>query len=78
MESFEVFSWWYFRNIWKEHCSTIHICSPFNDTCGKCTIVWNAFTYRSSKVGKVDDEVSDCEPSSEVEPSTDDKAAFDG
>jgi hypothetical protein len=34
MESFEVFSWWSFRNIWKGHCSNIRIRSPCNDTCG--------------------------------------------
>jgi hypothetical protein len=78
MESFEVCSWWSFRNIWKEHCSNIRICSPCNDTCGECTIFQNAFRYRSSNVGKVDDDVYDGEPASEVKPASDDEAASDG
>jgi hypothetical protein len=59
MVSFEVCSWCSFRNIWKEHCSNIRLHSPCNDTCCESTIFSNAFRYRSSKVGKVDDVVSD-------------------
>jgi hypothetical protein len=62
-ESFEVCYWWSFRNIWKEHCSNSRIRSPCNDTCGECKIFRNAFCYCSSKVGKVDDDVSDGKPS---------------
>jgi hypothetical protein len=76
MESFEVCSWWSFRNIWKEHCSNIRIRSPCNDTCGECTIFRNAFRYRSSKVGKVHDDVSDGESDSEVEAASDDEDAL--
>jgi hypothetical protein len=67
MESFEFCYWWSFRNIWKEHCSNIRMHSPCNDTCCECTIFRNAFRYRSSKVGKVDADVYDGEPVSEVE-----------
>jgi hypothetical protein len=73
MESFEVCSWCSFRNIWKEHCSNIRICSPCNDTYGKCKIFCNAFCYRSSKVGMVDNDVSDGEPTSEAKPASDDE-----
>jgi hypothetical protein len=76
MESFEVCSWWSLRNIWKEHCSNIRIRSPCNDTCGECTIFRNALRYRSSKVGKVHDDVSDGESDSEVEAASDDEAAL--
>jgi hypothetical protein len=78
MESFEVCSWWYFRNIWKEHCSNIRIFSPCNDTCGKCTLFRNDFRYRSSKVGKVNDDISDEKTVYEFEPAPDDEAASDG
>jgi hypothetical protein len=38
MESFDMCSWWQFRNIWKDNCSTTHILSPCNDTYGECTL----------------------------------------
>jgi hypothetical protein len=71
MESFEVCSWWSLRNSLKEHCSNIRIRGPCNDTCGECTIFRNAYRYRSSKVGKVDGDVSDGKPIFEVEPASD-------
>jgi hypothetical protein len=73
MESFEVCSWWSFRNIWKEHCSNIRIRSPCNDTCGECIIFQNSFCCCSSKVGNVDDDVTYGEHDSEVEPASDDE-----
>jgi hypothetical protein len=45
----EVFSWWSFREIWKEHCSNIRISRPCNDTCGECTVSRNAFRYHESR-----------------------------
>jgi hypothetical protein len=77
-ESFEVCSWWSFRNIWKEHCYNIRIRIPCNDTYGDCTIFLNAFRYCSSQVGNVDDNVSDGEPVSEVKPASDDKYFWNG
>jgi hypothetical protein len=38
VETTEIVAWWTFRQIWKEHCPTIRIRKPCNDTCGECTI----------------------------------------
>jgi hypothetical protein len=40
-------------------------------------IFGNALLYLSSKVGKVDDDVFDGKPASEVKPASDDEAASD-
>jgi hypothetical protein len=45
----ELCSWWYFCEIWKEHCSIIRIRLPCNDTYGECTVFRNAFRFRESR-----------------------------
>jgi hypothetical protein len=45
----EVCSWFSFTDIWKTHCSNIHIRRPCNDTCGECTVFRNAFRYREMR-----------------------------
>jgi hypothetical protein len=57
MASFDVCSWWSFRNIWKEHCSIICIRSKCNFAYGECAIFLSkCFSLSFSKVGKVDGE----------------------
>jgi hypothetical protein len=45
----EVCSWFSFTDIWKTHCSNIRIRRPWNDTCGKCTVFRNAFSYHKMR-----------------------------
>jgi hypothetical protein len=59
-ETSEVFSWFSFRKLWKEHCGNIQIRGPCNDTCGECTIYRNVFRYKETRKKTIDeDEDSD-------------------
>jgi hypothetical protein len=49
MDTEEIVSWWSFWHIWREDLPNIRIRAPFNDTCGECTILRNAFRYRERR-----------------------------
>jgi hypothetical protein len=70
-DQMEVCSWWSFREIWKEHCSNIHIRRPCNDTCGECIFFCNAFPYRESMKKEEDEEDVNIEDDDDVPPMID-------
>jgi hypothetical protein len=49
MDTEKIVSWWSLRHIWREDLPNIRIRAPYNDTCGECTILCNAFRYRERR-----------------------------